>query len=186
MREQVRNYILNHEAEIESDQFDWLFAAAPSAGVEKHELMLVLMEAGIEPLRFMESIPNRSFYQYPHELTIPSNIESIQMCAFEEAKFTELVIPENVNHIGSAAFKNCLNLRRLTFPKSLIKIQSWILFHCYDFEEIIYEGTKDEFLSISEMRVSCFIPETSIDSYDFKITCTDGIIGLKDLLHYAK
>lgn len=181
MRDQVRNYILNHEEEIDSDQFDWLFAAAPSAGVEKHELMLLFMEAGIEPLRFMEAIPNKSFYQYPHELTIPSNIESIQMCAFEEAKFTELVIPENVNHIGSVVFKNCSNLRRLTLPKSLKKIQAWILLHCYDFEEIIYEGTKEEFLAIPEIRINCFVSTTSMDSYKFKITCTDGTLELKDL-----
>ena len=180
MREQVRNYILNHEEEVDSDQFDWLFAAAPSAGVEKHELMSVFMDAGIEPLRFMEAIPNRSFYQWPRSLTIPANIESIQMCAFEEAEFEELVIPENVNHIGSAAFKNCQNLKRITLPRSIEKIQSWILFHCYNMEEVIYQGTKEEFLSIPDIRTDCFVSTSSLDSYKFKFVFTDGEMSLKE------
>lgn len=181
MKSQIINYINTHEEEIDANQFDWLFAAAPSAGVEKHELMRIFMDAGIEPLRFMNAVPNRSFYQWPGPLTIPDNIESIQMTAFEEALFEEFIVPHNVNHIGGAAFKNCQNLKRLVLPTSIKKIQGWILFHCYNVEEIIYQGTKAEFLSIPEIRRDCFVPGTSIDSYHFKVICTDGEISLREI-----
>lgn len=181
MRPQVVDYIKHHEEEIDANQFDWLFAAAPTAGVERYELMRVFMEAGIEPLRYMNIIPIKAFYQYPYPLTIPSNIERIEMSAFEEAQFTEITIPEGVESLSNAIFKNCQNLRKITLPKSLTKIQSWIFFHCYNIEEVIYNGTIEEFLSIDGMRRDAFVSSVTSDQYSFKIKCFDGELSIQEL-----
>jgi hypothetical protein len=138
------------------------------------------MDAEIEPLRFMNNIPVKAFYQYPYSITIPENIEKIDMSAFEEAAFTEIVIPEGVEELSSAIFKNCQNLKRVTLPRSVNNIHGWIFFHCYNLEEVIYNGTKDEFLSIPNMRRDCFVSTTTADSYKFKFKFMDGEFSLKD------
>ena len=56
----------------------------------------------------------------------------------------DVALPRNVTSIGLLAFVGCTNLRSVTFPKALKKIES-DAFYATALSEILYDGTVEEF-----------------------------------------
>lgn len=63
---------------------------------------------------------------------------------------TDLVIPDGVMYIGSAAFDRCFCLNSVTIPNSVKTINNGVFWFCTNLTSIIYNGTKSEWQAISK------------------------------------
>ena len=82
------------------------------------------------------------FYQYPNELdvTIPSNITSIEQDGFYKCKFSNFTIEENsqLNTIGKFAFQGS-NIKSIKIPKTVTSIGERAFYDCDYVSELIFE-----------------------------------------------
>ena len=82
------------------------------------------------------------FYQYPNELdvTISSNITSIEQDAFYKCKFSNFTIEENsqLNTIGKFAFQGS-NIKSIKIPKTVTSIGERAFYDCDYVSELIFE-----------------------------------------------
>ena len=63
---------------------------------------------------------------------------------WDREDLVDVALPRNVTSIGLLAFVGCTNLRSVTFPKALKKIES-DAFYATTLSEILYDGTVEEF-----------------------------------------
>lgn len=70
--------------------------------------------------------------------TLPSTVKEIQEFSFEgcTSAFSELVIPENINHIGSYAFNRCVGITKISTPSTLRIIADYAFNQCSNIEEV--------------------------------------------------
>lgn len=61
---------------------------------------------------------------YTEEIVLPSTLKSIGVCAFQNAKLTEVILPEGVEEIDRGAFKWCNQLEKVVLPSTLKSIGS--------------------------------------------------------------
>ena len=64
-------------------------------------------------------------------------------------QITAVIMNPGVTSIKSKAFADCRALTSVTVPKSVTSIGDDVFSHCYDLEEIHYEGTATQWASIS-------------------------------------
>ena len=184
MDKDLVNFINNHSESIDANEFDFLFALAPTAGIDAAKLLRVFMDAGLEPLKYMISIKSRMFYNYwsANPLIIPGNIEIAEMNSFADCQCKEVIFEDGIETLGSAAFKNASYLERVVLPASLKTLGSWIFFHCYNLKEIVYQGSRERLLAIAgNKQNACFVPSISIPDYKVRIICADGELTLSEL-----
>ncbi len=76
---------------------------------------------------------------------IPESAEEIVFKSFRDREdLVDVELPKNLTAIGLSAFINCKNLRSVTFPKTLKKVETWA-FSETSLSSIRYEGTIEEF-----------------------------------------
>ena len=114
---------------------------------DRKYLTKVLMESGIDPLKFVVKIPKSYASTLPIE-TIKFNKRNkvIGAKAFSNCDALEdLIIPEGIELIGVMSFYGCLNLKSITLPKSLIVLSKRAFEKCDGVQHITFAGTAEEF-----------------------------------------
>lgn len=171
---------------INNNQFNLLYSFATdtfSPYIVHHirELTEILYASGINPLHYMNKIPN--YYLY-------------------ESDFKEFIIPDNIEVIGAESFMNNFSLQSVEIPDSVKRIGEYAFYGCplthlvigkgvktisrYAFNvpiigneniDIVYNGTKDQFdkISINFKEYMGNIEGNNLLS-DVPIKCIDGII----------
>lgn len=116
------------------------------------------------------------------EFTIPSNIKTLENGVFSGCSgLINFVFPETVESIGESTFFNCSNLKNVTFSDSITSIPSCTFFwcenlttvaigknaknigltafeHCDNLAEIYYNGTEQEWNTITNVSALSNIP----------------------------
>ena len=76
-------------------------------------------------------------YGQPRPDMIPRGTVMIGLWAFVGTDITELILPEGITNIGRHAFQGCRNLKKITLPKTSLKIIQENAFFDTGIEEII-------------------------------------------------
>lgn len=130
----------------------------------------MFLDSGINPLLWMEDIPNNFLNQTMKikSIFIPDNIYLIGKKAFTGSRLEQLdlsntivqsiepeafwhcqdlekvIFSNNLQRIDVRAFANCYSLTEIILPKSLDLIQFNAFYDCDNLKSIIYEGTSDQ------------------------------------------
>lgn len=136
---ELSEFILTHKKEINENDFTKVYEDAytlldawitDSSAICK--LTEIFMDAGIEPLIYMKTVPNR--YLTASNITsieIPNNIKSIGDLAFSDCKRLEsIIIPNSVTKIGKWVFSDCVSLTSIELPDNLLNISDSAFFDC--------------------------------------------------------
>lgn len=114
----------------------------------------LLLEAGINPLNYLKSIPR--YY----------------LC--NNTEITTFTVPKNIHYISDYAFSGCGNLKSIVLPKDIVDIGINSFKYCPRLTDVIYEGTKEEWSKLQRIN-EILIEEVLIS----KITCSDGVIEIE-------
>jgi len=114
-------------------------------------------------------------------ITIPNTVTKIVDGAFRGcSSLTSITIPNTVTDIGEEAFRGCSSLTSITIPNSVKGINSKAFYNCLLLSEIKYQGTIDQWKSIS--IIHNWMSDSNQYGYDINtrqyiINCTDGNIS---------
>lgn len=132
------------------------------------QITLALYDAGIDPLRYTDTVPDNflfgvytQLHSIPDIFKIPNNIKYIGKCAFAHSSLKEIIIPDSVFSIGQAAFLDA-SITTLQLPRSVEMIDTSAFEACSDLKTIFYEGTEEEFIDLLENSSGGDIYENSI------------------------
>ena len=179
-------------------ELDSMYVDFRSYGADRLDIgALTKLIYGMNPLKYMTSIPDGMFYKGDcTDVIIPNNIKSIDNSAFYSCdslisvtipdsvtsignsvfyfcdSLTRITIPDSVTSIGSSAFYYCTSLTSVTIPNGVTSIGDNAFSRCEELTEINFTGTKAQWNSIQLGK-----------SWDVKsalrfIKCTDDIITL--------
>ena len=136
---ELSEFIKAHVEEINKNDFTKVYEDAytlldawttDSSSICK--LTEIFLDAGISPLSYMKTVPNR--YLTASKITsveIPNNITSIGDLAFSDCKRLEsIIIPNSVTKIGKWALSGCVSLTSIELPDNLLKIGDSAFFAC--------------------------------------------------------
>ena len=106
----------------------------------------------IELPNTLENIESRAFVDTGiTELRLPSSLISLGSQAFAGMPFLrEITISDKIIQLPFQAFMNCKQLENITLPRSLNVIADRVFENCTSLSKIIYEGSKEEWESISK------------------------------------
>ena len=111
-REQAFKFIRLHKELVEESNFKELYKQFDNITeytYETHYLTDIFIEAGIDPLKYMDAVPIAYLYRTDldlKEINVPDNIKYIYKYAFEEAKLRKVTIPKTVIKIAKSAFSD--------------------------------------------------------------------------------
>lgn len=74
---------------------------------DTHYLTDIFIEAGIDPLKYMDAVPVGYLYRTDlnlKEINVPDNIKHIYVHTFEDAKLRKVTIPKTIVKIPATAF----------------------------------------------------------------------------------
>lgn len=117
-------------------------------------------------------------------IVLPNTLKYIGFGAFAYSNLTELTIPEGVDSIGAAAFRDCHNISELILPKSLKVLESTVFYNCYNLEKVIIKSNElteiqdDTFFKCSSLK-EFSIPETVISLGKAAFYYTPNLSSLK-------
>ena len=170
-QEDIINFLRVNTGLLEEGNFDELYSRYRQAFYSIGTctpLTELLIDAGIEPLDYLNTIPD----QYaPNcnlitKVVIPENIKSIGDYAFYGCTgLTSVTIGNGVTGIGGYAFSYCMGLTSVIIPNSVVEIGKYAF---NDIADIKYEGTKEEWYKIRKRMYW----NGGIQKYT--IHCTDG------------
>ena len=135
LSKELQEFIEKNISLIEENNYDvktGLYNEVFKANIDPGELTTALLTAGIDPLEHLDYIPWRylAFNRDIEEFHIPENITSIGSGAFYMSSIKTLYIPTSVNVFGEYCFSSS------------------------NIETIIFEGTRQDFLFISDNGAS--------------------------------
>ncbi len=84
---------------------------------------------------------------------------------------TVVILPDSLTECGDAAFYVCRELRKIRLPKAISKLPQFLLTNCGKLENVVYDGTVEEWLALEKDNNWCDASATC------KITCTDGALN---------
>ncbi len=128
-------------------------------------------------------------------LPTDGTIKSIGNNAFKDRSgLKSIEIPEGVIDIQVQAFFGCRNMKTITLPRSLEKIDTWAFGNCVFLEKIIFRGTLAEWTAIkakgdsigfgwftgdSEPEVECLVTDEEPQTYTVNIAPSEyGSVNL--------
>lgn len=160
MDDSTKEFIERNVELIEQEKLNTLYDNAESDLLNRklipgniRELTLILKDVyGYEP------IENPSLHAVPSYYRILSDIESF-------------VIPDHIERIKSAAFKNCGRLTQITIPKSIVQIYDQAFLGCGNLNRINYLGTKKEW---DKIVIDYTAFTASGVPANIRVICTDG------------
>ena len=157
---------------LNKNDFDAIYAAADATtrlGQDISDLTWLLLESGIDPLRYMKHIPEWFLCNNDiKSFTVPDNIKSIGDYAFYScSSLKSIYVGNNVAHIGYMAFYGCYSLVSITIPRSVTSISDMAFYSCNSLKKIIYRGTIEGWKHIKKAETF----ERSV-----VIHCSDGEI----------
>lgn len=86
---------------------------------------------------------------YFTEYEIPKGVLKIGECSFYSNKNLKgVTISDGVTDICNSAFEECDNLKTITISKSVQNIEDDAFFYCVSLNEILFEGSKDDWKKI--------------------------------------
>ncbi len=129
--------VLHHNAELlNTNNFVELYKIIRNSELGEYgvsALTDVLTQAKIDPLIYMDEIPDKCF-QYCDDLIsidMPNNIKSIGYYAFSDCpNLTDIIIPNSVTSIGYGAFYNCWKLTNVVIPNGVTAIEVNTFYNC--------------------------------------------------------
>jgi len=110
------------------------------------------------------------------DIVIPSVNEGLPVVGIDKMAFHECVnlnsieIADSITTIGEWSFYTCTNLKSITIPSGLISIDERAFYYCTSLEEIHYNGTKEQWGTISKGE------SWNDNTGAYTIFCTDGEI----------
>ena len=163
---EVQDYLKNSDIKSAYIYLNEHFDIAASTYVP--QVTLALYDAGIDPLRYTDTVPDNFLFGVYTQLSlildtlkIPSNIKYIGDFAFAHSSLKEIKIPDSVFSIGRAAFLDT-PIVTLQLPRSVEMIDTSAFNVCNDLKTIFYEGTEEEFLDLLENSSGGDIYENSL------------------------
>ena len=163
---EVQDYLKNSDIKSAYKYLNERFDLA--ADVYVPQVTLALYDAGIDPLRSTDTVPDNFLFGVYTQLSsildtlkIPSNIKYIGDFAFAHSSLKEIKIPDSVFSIGRAAFLDA-SITTLRLPRSVEMIDTSAFNGCNDLKTIFYEGTEEEFLDLLENSSGGDIYENSL------------------------
>lgn len=111
-RKQAFEFIKAHQDLIQEANFEELYEQFDNITdyiSDTHYLTDIFIEAGIDPLEYMDAVPVAYLYKTDldlKEINIPDNIKYIYKYAFENAKLRKITIPKTVIKIAASAFSD--------------------------------------------------------------------------------
>ena len=120
-------------------------------------------------------------------ITLPSGITMIDNATFRNCEqLLDFIIPSGVTKVEWHAFDGCTSLMRVTVPTSLVRFGYGIFVNCTNLGSIYYEGTKEQWNSITFAEKPLinvnvvkihYCYQSDIEAYG---ECGDGIIWQLD------
>ena len=163
---EIQDYLKNSDIKSAYKYLNERFDLA--ANIYVPQITLTLYDAGIDPLRYTDTVPDNFLYGVYTQLSsildtlkIPSNIKYIGDFAFAHSSLKEIKIPNSVFSIGRAAFLDA-SITTLQLPRSVEMIDVSAFEGCRNLKTIFYEGTEEEFLDLLENSSGGDIYENSI------------------------
>ena len=201
MHPNVREFIEKHIDIIESEDFTRLYDLAivklPNYEMRMGELTKVLLDADINPLNHMTSVPDYYYSEFetseaPHvpnniteigefaffncdfeTITIPSSVKKVRTSAFDFCtSLKTVIIEEGLESIGGNCFTDCTSLSQITLPKSLKRLAGSVFNRCPNLTTLKYNGTLDEWYNIE------YYPNTFNGSSLTTLVCTDRTVEI--------
>lgn len=163
---EIQNYLKNSDIKSAYKYLNERFDLA--ADIYVPQVTLALYDAGIDPLRYTDTVPDNFLYgiytqlnSIPDNFKIPNNIKYIGECAFAHSSLKEIIIPDSVFSIGRAAFLDA-SITTLQLPRSVEMIDISAFEACGNLKTIFYEGTEEEFMDLLENSSGGDIYENSL------------------------
>lgn len=130
MNDTLKKFISIYKESINSNKWDEVYANIPTTF--RGDFTSILLEAGINPLPYMNEIPEYFAKGSQVSITqIPENIKSIGDYAFSNCRsLTSITIPNSVKNIRYRTFSDCTNLTSITIPNSVTSIGSSVFSNC--------------------------------------------------------
>ena len=85
-------------------------------------------------------------------IKVPAKVTVIGSYAFSQTDVEEVILPNNINTIGEAAFYQCNNLKKINFPEKLERIKKRAFARCISLESADFPK---EMLYIETLHLSC-------------------------------
>ncbi len=130
MNKFVKKLLESNMELVDSNDFEQLYKEARKSGVST-DLTVVLQQAGINPLEYMNKIPAsfaNGFTNY--EFDIPDHITEIGDEAFMNSSLKEITIKSACKRVRSSAFAYCNLLQTVNFEPGCVKIDSGAFYNC--------------------------------------------------------
>lgn len=136
MNKELKDFIIKYEEEINNNEWDKVYDNIPTTF--RGDLTSILLETGINPLPYMNEIPEYFAKGSQVSITqIPENIKSIGDYAFSNCRsLTSITIPNSVKNIRYRTFSDCTNLTSITIPNSVTSIGSSAFSNCISLTSI--------------------------------------------------
>lgn len=163
---EVQDYLKNNDLGSAYIYLNERFDLA--ADVYVPQVTLALYDAGIDPLRYTDTVPDNFLFGVYTQLNsilnnfkLPNNIKYIGEFAFAHSSLKEIKLPDSIFSIGRAAFLDT-PITTLQLPRSVEMIDTSAFNGCDDLKTIFYEGTEEEFLDLLENSSGGDIYENSL------------------------
>lgn len=163
---EIQNYLKNSDLSGAYMYLNERFDIAASTYVP--QVTLALYDAGIDPLRYTDTVPDNFLFGTYIQLTsipdifkIPNNIKYIGDFAFAHATLREIKLPDSIFSIGRSAFLDT-PITTLQLPRSVEMIDRSAFNGCGNLKTIFYEGTEEEFMDLLENSSGGDIYENSL------------------------
>lgn len=171
---EIQNYLKNNDLSGAYTYLNERFDIAASIYIP--QVTLALYDAGIDPLRYTDTVPDNFLYSVYtlldpilNNFKIPNNIKYIGEFAFAHSLLRKVEIPSSVFSIGRAAFLDT-PITTLRLPRSVELIDTSAFDGCNNLKTIFYEGTEEEFLDLLENSSGGDIYENSLKTIFGSVT----------------
>lgn len=131
------------------DKNDWRSIyneAVDELDIRTSELTLKLLKARINPLHYLDYIPQMYLHSSDiKDFNIPNHIKIIYAAAFAESSIEgKFIIPNSVETINYRAFRSCINLEEVHFLDNVVQIESEAFLDCTNLKRIYLPHTLEE------------------------------------------